>query len=262
MVATRRAPTRQPSPHTVRQRLERRQDFLRAARDIVNAQGADALTMRHVTRAVGTSEGGIYNYFPTRSALLAELEIEALETIIASSLAGQQHLDDLLDRSSLDATTAALVRAVGLARFWIASEQTLPSEVELSRRVFSQPEAISEPTDTGRLIVTALQLLDHGRQRLDGAVVAGVLVPGENVERSLMLIASMTGALLTSKLGGWDHHVFDGAKIARQVAAAIFAGWGARWDLLDAAEVFLADVPLDLLAPPAPGLAVAQWAAR
>lgn len=245
-----RVVTRQPSPHTIRQRLERRQDFLRAARDIVNAESPDALTMRRVTKVVGTSEGSIYNYFPTRSALLAELEIEALETIIASYLAGQRNLDDLVQMSRLDPSTQALVRAVGLAWFWIASEHMLPSEVELSRRVFSQPEGITEPNDANRLITTALRLLDHGRQRLDAAVASDVLDAGENVERSLMLIASMTGALLTSKLGGWDHQIFDGAKIARQVAAAFFAGWGADGALLDAAESFLASVPQELLAPP------------
>lgn len=244
--------TRPPTPYRERQRLERRQAYLATARHVVNTQGASALTMQGVARATGTSEGGIYSYFKNRHALLAELEVEALETLISSYLRGQAAVEAKLLETKVDAKVTTMAQALGMARFWVASEATLPNEIELSRRVFADPQAIADPEQISRVLPPAVQLLSHGRQRLDAAVEAKVLKPGDNMERALMVISSVTGALLTSKLGGWDNQLFDGRRLATDLSTALFAGWGANARVLDAADAHLRAMADDVLAPVPP----------
>lgn len=243
---------RSPTPYRERQRLERRQAYLATARKIVNTQGAQALTMQGVARTTGTSEGGIYSYFKNRHALLAELEVEALETLISSYLRGQAAVEATLLKEKVDAKATCLAQALGMARFWIASEVTLPNEIELSRRVFADPQAIADPEQINRVLPPAVQLLNHGRQRLDAAVDLKVLKPGDNLERALMVISSVTGALLTSKLGGWDNQLFDGRRIATDLSTALFAGWGANAKALEVADTHLRSVSDETLAPVPP----------
>jgi AcrR family transcriptional regulator len=241
--------SRPPTPYRERQRTERRQAYLATARHVVNTQGAQALTMQGVARATGTSEGGIYSYFKNRHALLAELEVEALETLISSYLRGQAAVEATLLQHKVDAKVTCLAQALGMARFWIASENTLPNEIELSRRVFAEPQAIADPEQINRVLPPAVQLLSHGRQRLDAAVDAKILKAGDNLERALMVISSVTGALLTSKLGGWDNQLFDGRRIATDLSLALFAGWGANAKVLDAADAHLRAIDDETLAP-------------
>lgn len=50
-----------------------REHILKTAKEIVSTQGIDALNMRSVSRSCDIALGTIYNYFPTKADLLAEL---------------------------------------------------------------------------------------------------------------------------------------------------------------------------------------------
>ena len=228
-----------PLGYRDRHREKRRREFLDVARRIINTEGHDALTMQRVTEAVGSSTGGIYIYFASKDVLMAELQREAFDVMVASYLLGQSQLDAVLEERGADLPAAALARAVATCRFWIDSEETLPGEIELSRRLIAGATAPMAQPGEG-VLPAALRLLDEGRQRLDAAVEAGVLDPGNSLERAVMLVASMTGVLLTSKLGGWDTSLFDGRHLATGLVSDILVGWGATREQLAVADAHLA----------------------
>ncbi|CAN5615726.1 hypothetical protein BH20ACT2_BH20ACT2_20220 [soil metagenome] len=223
-----------------RHRLARHREFLDAARRIVNTDGQAALTMQRVTDDVGSSVGGIYIYFPSKNALIAELQREALEVLTTSYLLGQARLDLLLAERDVDPATAALARGIATARFWIASEETFPSEIELSRRLLAGAQAVIATDEASRVLPAVLRLLEEGRQRLDAAAELGAIDPANNIERAVVVIAAITGVLLTSKLGRWDDHLFDGRHLATELIGNLFAGWGATRDRLAAVDELLA----------------------
>lgn len=212
-----------------RRRAARHQAFLDTARRIVTTEGQSALTMQRITDELGTSVGGIYLYFPTKDALLAELESEALNVLHASFLLGQARLDTVLVESAAAPVDAALTRALASARFWIDAELTLPTEIELSRRFFSDPRSVDGESST-RVLPSVLRLLDEGRARLAAAAALGIIEADDDLERAVLVVSSVNGVLLASKVGVLDEALFDGRRLALRLVDLLFAGWGAPAD--------------------------------
>lgn len=214
-----------PARYRERRRAARHRAFLDTARRIVTTEGQAALTMQRVTDELGTSVGGIYLYFPTKDALLAELESEALQVLHASLLLGQARLAEALPD---DAVEAALTRAMAAARFWIDAETTLPTEIELSRRLFGDARSVLAEGPASRVLPSALRLLDVVRAPLADAAALGVIDPADDeLERAVLVVASVNGVLLASKVGAWDDALFDGRRLALRLVDLLFAGWGA-----------------------------------
>lgn len=61
-----------------RRQDNRRQQILRAAREVLLASGPDAFTMEQVARAADTSKAALYYYFRAKEEVIAALAIEAL----------------------------------------------------------------------------------------------------------------------------------------------------------------------------------------
>jgi AcrR family transcriptional regulator len=64
-----------------RHREEVRALMLAASREIVLAEGIDALTIRRVAKAIGYTGGSIYSYFDSREAIAMELVHEGFERL-------------------------------------------------------------------------------------------------------------------------------------------------------------------------------------
>jgi AcrR family transcriptional regulator len=89
---------------------ERRRKLVSVARELFLAEGFDETGMLDIARKVGIAAGTIYNYFPSKNALLAELFRQDL------SDAGPALESELSASSSGGATLVAWVR-FGFARY-------------------------------------------------------------------------------------------------------------------------------------------------
>ncbi len=221
-----------------RHRAARRREFLDIARRIITTESQDALTMQRLSDETGSSAGGPYVYFPTKDALIAALQLEAFDMVLRSYRLGRTQLDEFLAGAGVTSAEAALAGVLANCAFWVDSEETLPIDIELTRRLIGGHTTVEIDPNAGVLPI-ALEVVDEGRQRLDLAVDAGVLGAGNNVERAIVLVASMTGVLLVSKLGDWDNQLFDGRRLADELAKDILVGWGANRDQLSAADQHL-----------------------
>lgn len=192
--------------------------------------------MQAVTDALGTSVGGIYLYFKTKESLVAELQRESLSALHTSYLLGQSRLATALEDDGVDAGTAALARVVATARFWVAAERTIATDVELSRRIFDGQRTVVRDAERSPVLPAAIRLLEEVRRRFDDAVDAGALEPADNLERAVITISSVNGVLLASKVGRWDEARFDGRRLAHCYVTDLFVGWGADRERLDAAR--------------------------
>lgn len=232
-------PPRSPSSKTQAAREElrwrRQQAILDLALETVTAEGHQALTMQRLADELECGIASVYRLFPSRDALMAELQHQALDSLHAAWLLGSSHLDDELLRRGVDKPTAALTQAVAAAWFWVVADDRYAPQVDLSRRLFVDPTIVVPTEQAARIVPSALRLLDMGRQRIDAAVDAGVLTPGNGVERAILLIASITGVVLTAKFGRWDQALFDGRHLARQAISDDYTAWGAPPEMLEAA---------------------------
>lgn len=246
-----RAPSRTTQAAREELRWRRQQAILDLALETVTAEGHQALTMQRLADELECGIASVYRLFPSRDALIAELQHQALDALHAAWLLGSSHLDDALAAEGADATAAALAQAVGMAWFWVVADDRYAPQLDLTRRLFVDPAIVVPDEQAARIVPAALRLLDAGRHRIDAAAAAGALTPGNGVERTIRLIASITGVVLTAKFGRWDQALFDGRHLARQTVVDDFTAWGAEPARL-AAALAVVDAVADAgaLAPP------------
>ncbi len=79
-----------------------REDILDAARELIERRGYDDATMRHIAEAARVSYQTLYNYFPTKAAIVAAL----LSDVIELTIAGIQALIDSYDGKLLESLNA------------------------------------------------------------------------------------------------------------------------------------------------------------
>src|SRR4051812_39333850 len=79
-----------------RSRDKRRAMLLAAAGRILDRDGLSGLTMQAVAEEADCAVGTIYGYFPSKAALMAALQQQAVDTLWSSYQAARQVWDDFV----------------------------------------------------------------------------------------------------------------------------------------------------------------------
>lgn len=217
-----------------RNRLARHRAFLDAALDIATAEGLHALTMQRLADEVDAAVGTVYTYFPSKGALVAEVQREAVDRLTASYLQLRPRLEDRLADASPE--VAALGQVVGFARFMIDSVQALPQEQRLLQQLIFDADQLVPTEEGARVLPSVMRLLDLARQRFEAASSAGALDGGDPMERTVVLASALNGVLQVEKLSRWDPDLLDAGRLARMMVDDLLVGWGAARPELDAAH--------------------------
>lgn len=218
-----------------RHRLERHGEFLRAAMRIVFAEGLEALTMQRLADEVDYSVGSVYTYFPSKSALVAELQRAAIEVLDDSCARFEARFARELGNRARDAGARSLALVVGYARFWADTFETFPEEARLLQRLMSDTSSTIADEDVSRILPAALRLLDRLRRALDGAADSGALEEGDSMRRTVTLAASLNGVLQLDHVARVDPDLFDGRRLAATLVEDLLRGWGAEAPAIAAA---------------------------
>jgi AcrR family transcriptional regulator len=219
-----------------RNRLARHQEYLQTALQIATDEGLAAVTMQRLAADVGAAVGTIYTYFPSKGALIAEVQREAVERITGSYLQLRPIIDQRV--ADLDPSVAALAHLVGFARFTIESVRTLPQEQRLLQQLVFAAEAVVPDEEGARVLPAVLRLLDLAGERFTAAQAVGAVSDGDAMDRTIVLAASLNGVLQVAKLARWDADLLGGDRLARLLVDDLLHGMGAAPELL--AEAHLA----------------------
>ena len=217
-----------------RNRLARHSEYLQTALQIATDEGLAAVTMQRLAADVGAAVGTIYTNFPSKGALVAEVQREAIDRITASYLQLRPAIDERV--ADLDPSVAALAHLVGFARFCIESVDTLPQEQRLLQQLVFDAEQIVPTEEGARVLPTVLRLLGLARERFVVAQDVGAVAPGDAMERTVVLAAALNGVLQISKLARWDADLLDGTRLARRLVDDLLLGIGAEPSLLTQAH--------------------------
>jgi len=209
----------------VRHRKRRHQEFLDEALRIVATEGLGALTMKRVTDQLECAAASIYSYFPSKGALIAAVQSEALLTLGSSLQVSQANLERRL--VGRDPKVASLARIVAASRFWVSAETMFPREIELCRMLFGSPTEVIPEDEAEPVLSPAMTLLGFGSGLLDAAAESGALTPGDAFERATAILAGSTGVLLAGSLARWDKRLLDARSYADRMLHVMFLGWGA-----------------------------------
>lgn len=208
-----------------RNRLARHSDYLATALRIATEDGLDALTMQRLAAEVDAAIGTVYTYFPSKGALLAEVQREAIDRLISSYALLRSEVDARV--ADADPTVASVTHLVAFARFWIDSLQTFPQEQVLLQELMNDRRRAVPDDELGRVLPAIARLLDLAGDRFEAATVAGALHPGDAMDRTVTFAAAISGVLGVGRLDRWDLELLDGARLARGLVDTLLAGWGA-----------------------------------
>ena len=233
-----------------RNRVTRHRAFLTTAKRVVAEEGLEALTMQRLAAELDCAVGTAYTYFPSKSALVAELQADAIGSLTGSYLLFRERFD----AGGATGTVAALAHVVGFGRFWIATLDTFPDEARLLQLLMVEPSAtLIADDDLSRVVPSAMRLVDHARTAIARAAAAGALDEGDAMERAVRLAAALNGVLLLDRLVRVDPELFDGTRHGADLVLELLRGWGADPDELRAASALVdALAAQGPLAPPLP----------
>ncbi len=150
-----------------------RDDFLKAARDIVSETGPGSLTIAALARRAGAPVGSVYHRFTSREVLLAELWIS-----IADSF--QRGFLEALDRDGLEAAlyTAKWVRShLNEARILLLHRREELVAGAWPEEVKEHAENLAGDLEKGLISFSKRQLGGAGRENIRRAIFALIDVP-------------------------------------------------------------------------------------
>jgi AcrR family transcriptional regulator len=209
-------------------RLSRHQDYLRTALQIATEEGLEALTMQRLAAEVDAAIGTVYTYFPSKGALLAEVQREAIDRLLGSYLLLRPDVEARV--ADADPTLAAVAHLVAFARFWIESMDSFPQEQHLLQQLMSDTRRAVPDEELSRVLPAILRLLDLARDRFEVAAGVGALHDGDAMDRTLTFAAALSGLLQLDKLNRWDNDLLDGGRLARNLVDDLLLAWGAPAD--------------------------------
>jgi len=245
-----------------RNRVARYDQLLAAASEIVTEVGLDGLTMQGVADRVDCAVGTIYTYFDSKSALVAALQIAAIQTLISSYHRSAERWDESL--ADTDEAVASLVRFIAFGQLFVAGPIVHPREFELLQMLITSRHRVVTFDDSRAVVPHALTLINEAKVLLDSAVAAGALTedpdrPGsDSTSRTLRWAGGLDGALLVANAGNrttlsGSAEVFNAPTLSQRLTEDLLLAWGAPPRTLAAAiaEIVRLESEGRLLPPPA-----------
>jgi len=243
-----------PDDRRERTREKKRRAILRAADDLIVEGGLAGITMQRVADRLDCAVGTLYLYFPSKAALIAGLQGEAIDTLRASFDTARPLWETYLREGDLDDDLCSLVRLVAYGAHWVAASVVFRDEFHLQRALLSERVSI-EAEDQVRDVLPVLQrLLAQPMALLRAAMDTGVIRPADAQARALLWIASLNGVLLVDALAPVDRHLFRATHLAKALSHDLLIGWGADEDDIDVASAHVERLAsLGPMAPPPSG---------
>ncbi len=222
-----------------RRRHRRRREFLDASQRIIAAEGFEGLTMSRLAAELDTVVSAVYRYFPSKGAMIAELQAEAIGRLAASLDAVTLSADSLIERAEVDEADAPLARLVVFGRWFCACARRYPEELRLLQLIMSQRASALDPEGGQRIMPLAMDLLGRAVVVIDRAQEAGVISRANPIERAAMWASALSGVLETDDLDRYLPDVFGGGRLALQANRDLLVGWGAQPEALARADALV-----------------------
>lgn len=172
-----------------RRRAFRRDEILRTALELVTEGGLDAVTTTELARRTGAALGALYRFFPSKQAVIAALQVRALEELGADLSAA---VDAAVARaSSHPDRVRALVPIIAAADTFFAQPRLHPARFRLIDEILSKPAPVYSDDEARALEETVQPILDV----VGTAVAGGGAVFGARANEAHLLPLMLWGGL-------------------------------------------------------------------
>jgi AcrR family transcriptional regulator len=185
--ASRNGELRGTASRREREKAQRRDDILRAARTVFFTRGFNAATVDDVAIAAEVSKGTVYLYFDTKETILAHLILEGLDALIC----------DLETAFDADRPLDAHTRLHGLATAYLQFFQRNP---EYYRMIMTfdrgQFQASVDRVTYEEVYARSVRGLDWVVRAVEQAQAEGVITVTDTRQAASVLWAGLNGVLV------------------------------------------------------------------
>jgi AcrR family transcriptional regulator len=203
------------------------------AMELLEDGGLEALTLARVAESLGYTTTAVYRYFPSKDALVAAMQRQAIREV-------HEHFsNEALRRMELlegPAATRSLALLMIAAEIYLALPTKEPRAWLLVAVLLGDPRPLLSDEESLR----AVPLLDSFLSAVDGlfhrAAEAEALERGDARERTLALWAALHGTLCLEKARRIVPTTPTPTTIAKPIVRALLASWGASSARISAAE--------------------------
>jgi AcrR family transcriptional regulator len=219
------------SPHVARKRQLRIREILRAALEIARVEGREALTLKRVAAGQGLTTAALYRYFPSKHALVAELQRAVISALAKITHERVEHSDSFATQAGLSEPERTLLGVIVSAFVFEEFSRSAPVEFGILSMDLSAPEFALPDREAAHVFEAAWSALSDLAEHLQSAEKWGALERGDASERAVALWAGLQGVAQTRKLARSAPDRIDSTRIARGLVSALLIGWGAEPDV-------------------------------
>lgn len=219
-------------PHA-RRRETKTDAIVRAAMGVLEAEGIDGLTLQRVAHALGITTTALYRYFPSKDALLAALQRDAVTELHEALKATLAAVEPPL--AAQEPRVAALARILAVARFHRELPRTHPDAHRLVAVLLGDPRNLIADEQAAATVPLLLALLGDVHALFDAAAATGACERGDAKTRAIVLWATLQGLGQLSKLARLAPRSMAPGDVERDAVAALLRGFGAEARLVDRA---------------------------
>lgn len=196
-------------------RQKRREEILDAAMALLAEEGPDEFTMSRLAKTVGSAVGALYRYFPSKDDIVVALQRRAIEGFrldLETDLAAAEDEDPL-----------GRLRVAALA--WLRDADRSPLRHNLIASSLASPDRQLSDADVLAVHASIQPILGSVVSLIDAAVDAGQLRPGDALQRTHVLWATLQGLDHFRKLDRLRPANLQTEALAMAALDALFAGW-------------------------------------
>jgi len=215
------------SPHVAQKRRTRTRRILRAALEVVRVEGRNGLTLKRVAEQQGLTTAALYRYFPSKDALVAELQRAVIVALAEVTRERVDSADKVAIAEGFDVEERALLAVVVSGYVFEEFSRRAPMEFGILSNDLSTPEYTLPDREAGMVFSAAWDALSDLAVRLGQGEQCGVLCAGESSERAVALWAGLQGVVQTRKLTRGSPGRIDATRVAKSLVSTLLIGWGA-----------------------------------
>ena len=214
-------------------RDQKRQRYLDAAITIVMRDGFDGLTMGAIAREVTAAVGTIYGYFSSKGSLVSELQVFAIETLVAAWREAVAIWSAEFVRSGMSNDERILAELLTYGEYFTGIRRAYPEEFQLQQLQLARRQPLFGEDELARLIPAGEELLGCAYDLVKDAADAEVISePHSARDRSLGLVLALNGIAMMENVPYVDDSVVLD-RISRRVSMDLVASWGAEHSQID-----------------------------
>ena len=226
---------REPSPSVLAKRAEKKEKYVAAARELIGQHGFAEASVHGLARKLGLSPAAIYWYFPSREALIGEVQRRVFAELTKDFREQIERLVVDFKNHSKDPAACSLAVLRGLARFYLEMPERNPEQARVI--AFSlDPRMWLDEAESDSFAPVLEALFREVSIPFQRAVDSGALNGGPPTVRAVQYWAALQGLMEAGKLGRLAPALVDTQSLGMASADALLIGWGAKTETLAAAS--------------------------